>query len=120
MTLRPEFELLDYKCTKLRLGQDLSQDLLKEIRTHIELCEHIAQTDEERSVVGRTIFWWKKRSTNFGLSMPIENFVPTEGGGRKLLPAPPKKYELSANDRRFLRSLCITADEPSKGGNNGV
>ena len=120
MPLRDEFQLLDEKCTKLRRGQDLSQNFLKEVRTHIELCEHIAKTDEERSVIGRTAYWWRKRATNFGLGMPEPDSVPAQAGSRKLLPAGPPKYELSTNDKRFLRSLRIAPNGDKKDEDGGA
>jgi len=107
--LRDEFQLLDEKCTKLRQGKELDQDFLKEVRTHIELCEHIAKTDEERSVIGRTTYWWRKRANLFGLGMKAKE-------PPKLLPAGTGVAVLTFNDKRFLRSLRIKVDENEDDG----
>ena len=98
MPLRDEFQQLDEKCTKLRRGKELSQEFLKDVRAHIELCEHLARTDQERAVITRTAYWWRKKATRFGLDMKQP----------KLLPAAAKTpEEIEAYDRKFLRSLDI-------------
>lgn len=101
MPLRDEFQLLDEKCTKLRRSTGLNQEFLKEVRTHIELCEHLVKTDEERAVITRTAYWWRKRATRFGLDMKQP----------KLLPAGTRPTVLTFNDKRFLRSLRIKVEE---------
>ncbi len=111
MDLRPEFEILHEYFVRLRRGTDLDQSFMKMVRATIEWCERVAHTEDEKLVVRWATYWWRKRATNFGLGMPIEDTVSVGGGGQKLLPAPPKKFELSPNDRRFLRSLRIAADK---------
>jgi len=64
----------------------------------------------------------KARASGFELRVSLEavigfvdrtNAAPTKGaGGRRAAPKPP--LEISANDRRFLKSLRISADEPTE------
>jgi len=96
---RPEFELLDEYFHRLYDNVGIDQEFLRRVRDHIELCEHIAEADEDKSRIVRTVHWWRKRAALFGLDMP----------GRVLVPVP-RDRNFNASDRRFLYSLRIAAD----------
>jgi hypothetical protein len=57
----------------------------------------------------------RARVAGYELQVSIEaniGFAPKNAAGAKpKAPAPPKPLEMSANDRRFLRSLRIAPDE---------
>ena len=57
----------------------------------------------------------RARAAGYELQVSIEaniGFASKDGGtGREKAPAPPRPLEMSANDRRFLRSLRIAPDE---------
>ncbi|MBI2068841.1 MAG: hypothetical protein HYT67_01925 [Candidatus Yanofskybacteria bacterium] len=108
--LLPEFELLDTQFWQLRANKDVDQDFLRKIRDHILLCEHIAGSEEERSIITRTTYWWRKRASLFGMDL-----------NPKLLSGSTKtREEIEANDRIFLRSLHIAADGPPEDGKDGA
>lgn len=111
MKLRPEFELLDTQFWKLRANKNVGRDFLKRVKDNILLCEHIAEREEEKSVISRTTYWWRKRASLFGMDMSPDNLL---SGAVKT------QAEIEADDRKFLHSLLIAADEPSKDGNNGA
>ena len=101
ITLRPEFQLLDFQRCKLQSNMGVDQEFLRKVRDNILLCEHIAQTDIEYRVIFRTTHWWIKRASVFGLGMET-----------KLLSAAPATKGYSANDRELLRSFGISTGEP--------
>lgn len=108
MRVRPEFELLDAQYWRLRNDKDLDQEILKNIRDNIRLCEHVAQTDIEERVIFRTKFWWNRRASVFGMGMSAEPKLLTAGPSVSNIALLTKGC--TAEDRRFLHSLRISPD----------
>jgi hypothetical protein len=101
MKLRPEFELLDLHFQQLRCNLGIDQGYLAKVRDDIRLCEHIVKEDYEKSVIVRTTYWWRKRASVFGMDMEVKLLAGTTR----------TKEEVEADDRIFLRSLRIAADD---------
>lgn len=111
MRLRPDFNLLDEYFKRLYGNLDVNQEFLRRAEGHIELCERIigeireeslkartTEYDKANSKIVRTRYWWNKRAEPFGMSMKPRGL---------LAHSPGKKYEFTAADRKFLRSLHI-------------
>lgn len=126
--MKPEFVLLNSYYKQLYANVDANQEFLAKVRTHIELCEDIAEADREesmrtltteydreRSVIVKAKHWWAERAKPFGMTM-TPKLLPA-ASSKSAVPIE-KKY--TALDRRFLRSLRITADEPPKDEDDGA
>lgn len=112
MKLRPEFELLDNQFRQLYANKGVDSDFLSTVEIHIRLCEHIADENiegVERRVITRTKYWWQKRLLEIKEKIEAENEPPRTVQEKQTNQS---KYEVTENDRRFLRSLRISSEGP--------
>ena len=110
MALRPEFELLESHYQQLYYNIDVDQEFLRRVKDNVRLCEYIAKTNIEKNIITRTVYWWRKRATKFGLDINQSDYV------RALIGPAKTPAEINADDRRFLRSLRISWDEGKEEG----
>ena len=76
---------------------------LKKIGGYTEMCEWVAVSDDERQMVRNAKYWWARRMARFRTTIQ-----PKLLSGATLT-----QEEIESNDKKFLRSLGISADEPN-------
>ena len=120
MRLRSEFVLLEKYYQQLRANVGVTWEFLTKVKDHLDLCEKIIEDRiksadgqismyyREKVILDRAKYWWEERASAFG--MVAKQKPPTS------LVLIKHKFELTAKDRQFLRSLRISEDDNVRNG----
>ena len=117
MKLRPEFELLNNQFKQLRANINIDSNFLSMVGDNIRLCEHIAEKDFEKSIIIRATHWWRKRLDELKVIIENESGSSSPDLSNSLFS---HKYELTENDREFLRFLRVVSDESPENKDGGA
>ncbi len=102
--MRSDFDSLFNHVRRLAENKGVDKEFLEEARDDILSCNSIADSPGEKTLVATAISQWRKTAARFGMDMTItETAVPASLSVSGTL-------NLTAQDKRFLRSLRIAAE----------
>jgi len=93
--MRPEFVRLDRYFKEMSACANISRDRLAEIKKRIDSCQLMECKDEERSILIRTLYWWRKRNALFGVNRIREDNSPLDLSG----------HRFTEEDLKWLRTI---------------